>query len=113
MDAIEWLRVGQLGRMLEFFHDAEVPRCIMAGQISPRNLFDLRPDWKALLLLAKSKQRNAESIFTAIAGELERTGVALLPATTFLEDLLAPKGLFAGPGLSRRERVPTSISGGQ
>ncbi len=30
-------------------------------------------------------------------------------ATTFLEDLLAPKGLFAGPGLSRRERSDVDL----
>jgi DUF1009 family protein len=67
-------------------------------------LFDLHPDWRALLLLAKLKQRNAESIFRAIAGELEKIGVALLPATTFLEDFLAGKDLIAGPKLSRREK---------
>ena len=42
----------------------------MAGQIAPKNLFDLRPDWKTLLLLARLKRRNAESIFAAIGDEL-------------------------------------------
>ncbi len=45
----------------------------MAGQIAPKKFLDLRPDWKALLLLAKLKQRNAESIFAAIASELAKT----------------------------------------
>jgi DUF1009 family protein len=76
---------------------------MMAGQIAPKNLFHLRPDWKALLLLAKLKRRNAETIFAAIAGELAEVGVELLPATTFLHDHLAPVGLIAGPKLSRRE----------
>jgi len=76
----------------------------MAGQIAPKNLFDLRPDWKALLVLAKLKQRNAESIFAAIADELTKVNVDLLPATTFLEDSLAPAGLIAGPKLTRREK---------
>ena len=75
----------------------------MAGQIAPKNLFNLRPDWKALLLLARMKQRNAESIFAAIANELAKVDVDLLPATSFLEDCLAPTGLVAGPKLSRRE----------
>src|SRR5207302_2180504 len=74
------------------------------GQIAPKNLFDLRPDWKALLVLAKLKQRNAESIFAAIADELTKVNVDLLPATTFLEDSLAPAGLIAGPKLTRREK---------
>jgi len=103
VDLIEWMRVGQLSRLLKFFREQNVHNTIMAGQIAPKNLFDLHPDWKALLVLAKLKQRNAESIFAAIADELSKVGVDLLPATTFLEDSLAPAGLLAGPKLSRRE----------
>src|SRR5205085_6796381 len=80
-----------------------VGHAVMAGQIAPRNLFDLHPDIKALVLLARLKQRNAESIFGAIAEELANTGVELLPATTFLEDSLAPSGVIAGPKLTRRQ----------
>ena len=81
----------------------------MAGQIAPKNLFDLRPDWKALMLLGKLKQRNAESIFAAIADELARVDVELLPATTFLEDCLASAGLIAGPKLSRQEEEDVDL----
>src|SRR6266478_8852076 len=86
VDLIEWMHVGQLNRLLKFFNEHKVHHVIMAGQIAPKNLFDLRPDLKALLLLGKLKQRNAESIFTAIAGELAKVNIELLPATTFLED---------------------------
>jgi UDP-2,3-diacylglucosamine hydrolase len=103
VDLVEWMRVGQLNLLLKFFSQNEVHHAIMAGQIAPKNLFDLRPDWKALLLLGKLKQRNAESIFAAIADELAKVDVDLLPATTFLEDCLAPQGLIAGSKLSRRE----------
>jgi DUF1009 family protein len=81
----------------------------MAGQIAPKNLFDLHPDWKGLLLLGKLKQRNAESIFAAIADELAKVDIDLLPATTFLEDSLAPAGLIAGPKLSRREEEDVDL----
>ncbi len=103
VDLIEWMRVGQLSRLLKFFRAQKIQHAIMAGQIAPSNLFDLRPDWKALLLLVRLKQRNAESIFAAIANELTKIGVELLPATSFLEDSLAPAGLIVGPKLSRRE----------
>ncbi len=103
VDVIEWMRLGQLSRLLKFFRDQTIHHAIMAGQIAPKNLFDLRPDWKALLLLGKLKQRNAETIFAAIANQLAKVDVDLLPATTFLEDSLASSGLIAGPKLSRRE----------
>ena len=104
VDGIEWLRVGQLGRLLKFFREAGVRYAVMTGQIAPKNLFDLHPDIKALLLLARLKRRNAESIFGAIATELAKSGTELLPALTFLEDSVAPAGLIAGPKLTRRQQ---------
>ena len=109
VDLIEWMRVGQLNRLLKFFRQQKAHHAIMAGQIAPKNLFDLHPDWKALLLLGKLKERNAESIFAAIAGELLKINVDLLPATTFLEDSLAKSGLIAGPKLSRREEEDVDV----
>jgi UDP-2,3-diacylglucosamine hydrolase len=103
VDLIEWMRVGQLGRLLKFFRSQDIHHAIMAGQIAPKNLFDLRPDLKALMLLGKLKERNAESIFAAIADELAKIEVDLLPATTFLEDSLAWPGVIAGPKLSPRQ----------
>jgi UDP-2,3-diacylglucosamine hydrolase len=109
VDRIDWMRVGQLNRLLKFFRAEDVHQAIMAGQIAPKNLFDLRPDWKALLLLGKLKQRNAESIFAAIGHELAKIGVDLLPATTFLEGSLASTGLIAGPKLSGREEEDVDL----
>src|SRR5438046_6291909 len=109
VDLIEWMRVGQLNRLLKFFNQNKVHHAIMAGQIAPKNLFDLRPDLKALMLLGKLKQRNAESIFAAIADELAKVDVDLLPATTFLEDSLARPGLIAGPKLSPRQEHDVEI----
>ncbi|MEP6936985.1 MAG: UDP-2,3-diacylglucosamine diphosphatase LpxI [Chthoniobacterales bacterium] len=103
VEEIQWMRVGQLGRLLAFFRGTGVRRAMMAGQIAPKNLFDLRPDWKALLLLARLERRNAESIFGAIANELALMGVELLPAFTFLEEFVARAGIIAGRRLGRRE----------
>ena len=100
---LTWLRVGQLGKLVSFFRDEGIHHAIMAGQIAPGNLFNLRPDWKALTILAKLKRRNAETIFGAIADELARNEVELLPATSFLEDHVAASGIIAGAKLSRRE----------
>lgn len=109
VDLIEWMCVGQLNRLLTFFRAQDIHHAIMAGQIAPKNLFNLRPDWKALMLLGKLKQRNAESIFAAVADELANVDVDLLPATTFLEDSLAPSGLIVGPKLSRHEEDDVAL----
>lgn len=102
-DEVFRMRVGQLGKLLDAAKKSGSRDAIMAGQIAPNHLFNLRPDVRALVLLAKLKERNAETLFGAVAGELAAAGVTLLPATTFLEAHLAGPGLLAGPRLKPRE----------
>lgn len=91
------LLVGQLGRMLKTLREFEAGYALMAGQISPRRLFrGLHPDLKAIRLLASLKRRNAETIFGAIATEIEALGVTLLDARAFLDDQLATAGCMTG-----------------
>jgi len=97
VDEIHWMKVGQLGMLIDAARKSGATASLMAGQIAPGNLFDLRPDFHALILLAKLRERNAETLFGAVAGELEKAGVPLLPATTFLGEHLAGEGLIAGP----------------
>ena len=102
-DEFVWLRVGQLGKVIKFFKSQGAAEVIMVGQVAPKNLFDLRPDLRTLMILAKIKERNAETLFGAVAGELEKDSIVLLPATTFLEDLLPPVGPVFGPLLKKRQ----------
>lgn len=102
VDDLRWLKVGQLGKLILYAKETGARHAIMAGQIAPKNLFDLRPDFAALLLLAKLKERNAETLFGAVADALAKEGIELLPATTFLEEFVAPEGHFAGPEPRRR-----------
>lgn len=104
VDRIEWMRVGQLGKMIKHFKAHGVNSVVMVGQVAPKNLFDLRPDLRLLKMLSRVKERNAETLFAAIAGELEHDGITLLPATTFLDDLLPAAGAVCGPALSERQR---------
>ncbi len=98
-DASAWFRVGQLGKMIKFLTKEGATEAVMVGQIAPRNLFDLRPDIRTAMLLARLKQKNAETIFGAIAEELAKDDITLLPATTFLEDIMPAQGHVCGPTL--------------
>ena len=102
VDANFPMRVGQLGKLLEAAKQSGATRAMMAGQIAPSHLFNLRPDFKALVLLAKLKERNAESLFGAVGTEMTKVGVDLISATTFLDDHMATPGLIAGPRLKPR-----------
>lgn len=109
-DEFEWMRVGQLGRMIKFFLRHGVKQAVMVGQIAPKNLFDLRPDLRTLMMLARLKERNAESLFGGIAKELEKDGITLLPATVFLDEDMARPGHIGGP--VRKEKEMTDIEFG-
>jgi hypothetical protein len=89
--------VGQLGRMLRALEQFGAGYAYMAGQIAPRRLFKgLHPDLKTARLLLSLKRRNAETIFGAIATEIERLGITLLDARSFLDDHLASPGVMTG-----------------
>ena len=91
------LLVGQLGKMLKALREFDAGYALMAGQITPRRLFKgLHPDLKATQILLSLKRRNAETIFGAIAREIEAIGVTLLDARSFLDDHLAGTGCMTG-----------------
>jgi UDP-2,3-diacylglucosamine hydrolase len=103
VDHIVWLKVGQLSKMIAAFKENRITRCVMGGQIAPRNLFDIRPDLRAMGLLLKLKQKNAHTIFGAIADELQKEGIELIEATPWLKPLMPGPGFCLGPKLSANQ----------
>lgn len=97
--------VGQLGKLLKYTKKFGAKYAIMAGQVTPKKLFKgLVPDLKALTILATLKERNAETIFGAIANELEKVGCKLLDARSFLDEQIAAHGFICGRKWNVEER---------
>jgi DUF1009 family protein len=91
------VHVGQVGRTLRILEKTGAGYALMAGQVTPRRLFDgLKPDLKAAQMLLSLKRRNAETIFGAVAKEIEAIGVHLLDARAFMDDQLAVPGCMTG-----------------
>jgi len=91
------LNVGQIGKMLDSLKNFGAGYALMAGQVKPKKLFHgLTPDLKAAAILFKLKRRNAETIFGAIAEEIEKIGVTLLDARAFIDDQMAVAGNMSG-----------------
>jgi hypothetical protein len=105
VDEIVWLKVGQLGRMIESFTSRGIRQCVMLGQIAPKNLFDLRPDLRAIALLLRLKEKNAHTIFGGIAEELRKDGVELVAALPWLKPLMPGAGFLVGPRLTDPQRA--------
>lgn len=91
------IEVGKLGAMLEALKTFGAAGAVMAGQITPRKLFSgMVPDLKLIALLATLPERNAETIFGAVSGEIEKSGVRMLDARVFLDEHLAMAGRMTG-----------------
>jgi hypothetical protein len=109
VDKIIWLRVGQLSKMIAAFTDNGISQCVMLGQITPKNLFDVRPDLRAMALLLKLKEKNAHTIFGAIADELKKEGIELIEATPWLQPLMPGAGFQLGPKLSAEQQADVAF----
>ena len=103
VDEIEWLRVGQLNRLIRFFTQHRIEQCVMLGQVNPARLFDFRPDTRALQLFVRLKEKNAHTIFGAIADELEKDGIELVEPTPWLQSHMP------GPGFQTGRPLPKAL----
>jgi len=109
VDELVWIKVGQLGKLISAFTDRGITQCVMLGQIAPSNLFNVRPDLRGMGLLLRLKERNAHTIFGAIADELARDGVQLVEATPWLRPMMLPQGVRLGSELSETEKADVAF----
>jgi DUF1009 family protein len=100
-DHVEWVKLGQLNKLIHAFTDNGIRHCVMAGSLRPSNLFkDISLDFRMISVAARLKVRNAHTIFGAVADELAKDGVTLLDARAFLGDHVPSAGIIAGRKLS-------------
>jgi DUF1009 family protein len=98
VDAVTWVRVGQLGRTIRALRADNVERAVMAGGIDKiRSLLHVRPDWTGLRALRGSRGRGDDALLRSVAAEFERRGIAIVSSTLFLEHIVAAPGWLAGP----------------
>jgi UDP-2,3-diacylglucosamine hydrolase len=104
VDELEWVKVGQLSKMISVFTRRGVRQCVMAGQISPKHLYEVRPDLRAMTVLFRLKEKNAHTLFGAVAEELKKDGVELIDARPWLGPLMPGTDFRLGPKLSATQR---------
>jgi len=91
------VEVGKLGDLLAALRELGAGAAVMAGQVAPRKLFSgMVPDLRLVTLLARLPERNAETIFGAVAAEIEASGVRMVDARAHLDDHLATEGRMTG-----------------
>ena len=94
-DVFHWVKLGQLGKIIKYFHQEGVCETVFAGTITKTRIFrDIFPDFKGLTLWGKIDIRQDDAILRSVAGALEDEGIHVLPSTCYLDHLFFPQGIL-------------------
>ena len=104
-ERVEWVGIGQLGKMIRFFRNEGVEKAIMAGQVKHVQIFSRAvPDARMLKMLLKLPRRNTRSLIGAVADELQSEGIELIESTRFLQHLIPEVGTLTRRAPDAHER---------
>lgn len=101
-DEVIWLHVG-LAPLLEVLRKSGIRHAVMAGQIRPKNVFRVGLDKELMALLKSLPVKNAHTVLGAITTEIEKCGLKMLPAASFMQDYMPPAGLLTRRAPDARE----------
>ena len=104
-DRVEWVKIGQLGKLIRFFKREGVTKVIMAGQVKHVQIFsNAIPDARMLRLLLRLPRRNTDSLIGGVADELLREGIELVDSTFFIRDNLPAQGVLTKRAPNKQEQ---------
>jgi DUF1009 family protein len=100
------IAVGELQRLIDFFHETSADEIILAGAVAKRDAFadpaSLKLDARALGLLANLKHRGDDALLRAIADELSGEGLVVVDSTRHLASRLTRAGVLTGEPVDAR-----------
>lgn len=106
VERFQWVKLGQLGKIISFFKQEGVKKTVFIGSITKTNIFrDVRPDLKGLGLWNKINIKQDDAILRAVADRLEKDGIKVVASTGYVPELLFPKGI-----LTRKKPTKDQIS---
>ena len=98
------ISVGQVKKVINTLIDANVKEVAIIGKISKNIIFNpLRFDTKAIKILSKIKDKSDSSLFSAIAEEIESSGIKLIDQRLYLSNLLPEKGVLTNTKPSKSQ----------
>jgi DUF1009 family protein len=104
VSAIAWVYPGELEGIIQALKAAGVRRAVMVGGIAKPRLFkELRPDARALKVLARLPQLRDDLILRALAAEFEGEGIAVVESTLYLDEIVPTPGVLGTRMPTERE----------
>ncbi|MBF0307902.1 MAG: UDP-2,3-diacylglucosamine diphosphatase LpxI [Magnetococcales bacterium] len=103
VDAISWVRLGQFGRIIDYLAQQKARRVVLAGGIVKSRIWQVRPDWLAMKLVARLHHLHDDLLLRGIGAELESRGFDVVGVADLLPGLLVPEGLLTPVGPTPEE----------
>lgn len=108
--SFEWFYVGQIKKLIKYFHKHKVTQAVMMGAISkPRMFVNVRPDTKALAMIAGMRHTHDDAILRGFADILEKEGIRIRSSTFLLPEMLAPPGIWTRRKPSKTENKDITL----
>lgn len=95
--------VGQVGKTIEIVEKLDLNHAVMAGQITPTNIFNLRMDQKGIEIIRSLPSINPDTVFGALADILKDMDIDLMPASMFMEGHMPHTGTLSKRSLTYSE----------
>ena len=106
VDACTWLRVGEIGKLLDTLKKSGVRQAAFAGGIRKVKLLGgFKPDLRAVALIARTGSVQDDVILREVAREIERSGIAIFSPSVLLEKSVPSAGALTLRTLSSEERA--------
>jgi hypothetical protein len=95
VDALTWIKLGQLGHLVEALKAGGATESVMLGAITKKRFFaDAMLDATGLRILARVAIRSDDNLLRAMARFLDDQGVPITDPTPYLRDRLAREGVL-------------------
>ena len=95
VDAITWVKLGQVGAILEALRAGGSTQTVLLGAVTKKRFFvDAFPDATGLELIAKAAVRSDDNMLRLLAALLEERGMPVIDPTPFLGEALAREGVL-------------------
>lgn len=110
LDGCLWIKLGQLGALIQYFIDQNIKYVVMAGGISRVKHFgDVKLDMRGTSLLLSLRSTKDDVIMRGIAQELLSEGIQVIPCTIFMKNSICPLGVLTSNDIDADQKNDIAV----
>ncbi|MCD6413442.1 MAG: UDP-2,3-diacylglucosamine diphosphatase LpxI [Elusimicrobia bacterium] len=100
---IVFLKLGEVKKAIDFFKTEKIKTVIMAGRVRHASIFDIKPDLTAVKILARAKDKRADTILRAVCESFEKEGIKIVSSVEPLKDFLFEEKIYTKRKPTKKE----------